>query len=447
MDSDGYAIFTEFHRIYIQGVRRALQERLESAYGDDWFQRGALPALSDAQRDHLNATLEKGPPGDLASLLDAGHFSHIVRWNHAAVFAGTFTELDWALGRFRFLAAMRNEWAHIPADGLPLARVISAIQAMQGILVALRRREALEIGKMMDQKNLSQSEFLLPEWEAINARAEDDDNADSTLTDARISAPLALWQTLQSYLVTEAFIASDTPQDRWGNPMEGQVLVTVRVSNVAPASDDRPKICFQDVNLSVKPERGGSSNNLGSLEPGQTVGAQFTLYANEAAHFEYRAVGRLDTQRFFGIQQKGGLPGEIVRPILNEFSDRFEAIAIKEPLEQVLASITAVNPTMTLSDASQVRQKLEQVSPRIEEKRNALGALFEEFYLNREASLGARVREVILLLEELESRIRAVDEAIGQTNLDAIKLAVNNLEQLQLSVLQVEETIRKMLTA
>ena len=52
-----------------------------------------------------------------------------------------------------------------------------------------------------------------------------------------------------------------------------------------------------------------------------------------------------------------------------------------------------------------------------------------------------------MLLSQLGSKIQAVDDAIGTTNLEAIKSAVNDLEQLQLSVLQVEETIRRMINA
>ena len=444
MESDGYSLFTEFHRIYIQGIRNSLQERLSAAYGDDWFQRGVLPAVTDIQRANLTAALERAQAGGRATLLDAGHFGHIVSWNHAAVFAQTITEIDYTLRQFRFLAAMRNEWAHIPVDGLPMDRVVSAIQTMQALLVTLRCREALEIGKIMTQRNVGQSEATSIDLTPNATSDEDDDIEVDTLT----YAPSGLWQTLRSYLVTDAFV---TPT----NPSEGQVLVTVRVSNVAPVSGDRPLIRFENVNLEVKPDRpaetrsrrSGSGNALGILEPGQTVERQFTLNAREVAHFEYRTVGQVDTHSFFGVQQNGGLPIEVVQPILNEFSTRFEAIGIKEPLNLALESLAVVKPTMTLSDASQVRRQLEQTNLLIEKKRNALGELFGEFYLDRESPLGASVREVVLLLEGLETRIRAVDKAIGQTNLGAIENAVRSLEQSQLSVLQVEETIRKMLTA
>ena len=446
MEPDGYALFTEFHRIYIRGIRSSLRERLQGVFGDDWFQRAVLPAVTDVQRENLNVALGKWQPSDHATLLDAGHFGRIVSWNHAAAFAGIFTEIDYALRQFRFLAAMRNDWAHIPPDGLPMTRVVAAIQTMQALLVTLRCREALEIGRLMSQRNLGQSEAPLTDLIPDTTDSDYDGSDGDDRMDVLATEPLGLWHVLRAYLVAEAFIVPGPAHDRRGNPLEGQVQVTVRVSNVAPASEDRPHIRFERVNLAVRPDRQGDNRpELGTLEPGQTVERQFALYDKEVAHFEYQVTGRVDTREFFGIQQNGGLPTAVVRPILNEFSTRFEAIGIKEPLNQALASLTVVSPTMTLSEASQVRQELEQAGLLIEEKRNLLGYLSEEFYLDSESSLGTRVREVILLLEELEAKIQAVDAAIGQTNLEAIQLAVNGLEQLQLSVLQVEETIRGML--
>ena len=446
METDGYALFTEFHRIYIRGIRRSFQERLEAVFGDDWFQRAVLPAVTDTQRTNLNAALEKGYPWDNATLLDAGHFGRIVRWNHAAVFAEIFTEIDHTLRQFRFLSAMRNDWAHIPSDDLPIARVVSAIQTMQALLVTLRCREALEIGRLMLDRNLGEleaSSIVLPP-SAMDS--DDDDIGNDDGADTLTNPPLGLWHALRSYLVAEAFVS----------PASGeQVLVTVRVSNVAPASEDRPQIYFENVLLEAKPNRpaenpnrrgrGDSANHLGALGPGQSVERQFTLHDKEVAYFEYRVSAGVDTQRYFGIQQKGSLPAQVVRPILNEFSTRFEAIGVKEPLDQALSALTVVAPTMTLADAAQVRRELEHANLLIEERRNTLGQLFDEFFLDRESPLGASVREVVLLLEQLETRIRAVDNAIGQTDLEAIKRAVSGLEQSQLSVLQVEETIRKML--
>ncbi len=447
MGSDAYSLFTEFHRLFVRGVRQALRDRLQSAYGQDWFHRGVLIAVSEAQRTQLDMSLEKAVGEDWATLIDVGHFGRVVRWNHAAVFSDAFPEIDHALVRFRFLVAMRNEWAHIPAGDWSMDRVFSAISAMQSILVSLRCREALEVARLMNERDLSQSNDATLDQILVEADSTDDEQESVSTTDEFASANLGLWHTLQSYLVTEAFMVPVVSPDGPSDPLEGKVNVTVRVTNIAPASEDRPVIIFQNIRLSVKPDRGGNSRDgLGELIPGQMVERQYTLHAKEVAQFEYHVDGQVDTQRFFGIQQNGTLPVRTIRAVLDKFSERFDCISINEPLDQAVASLTAVNPTMTLTDAAKVRGELEQVAALIDEKRTALGDLSREFFLDRESSLGAQVREVVILLEGLGGMIRAVDEAISTTNLEEIKQAVENFEQSQMSVLQVQQTIRNLLS-
>ncbi len=449
MESDGYALFTECHRLYIQGIRSALRERLELAYGDDWFRRGVLSTLTDNQRENLDIAWGKEPDSDPTNLLDAVHFGRIISWNHAAVFSEAFTEIDLTLSRFRVLASIRNDWAHIPPNGIPLPRAIGAIQVMKDILVRLRRREAVEIDAILSRRNVEKVEKVEnPMLEPVPHTEDSDNDEDGGHLDEPTTVPLALWRTFQSYLITESFIEPGEARDRRGNQLEGQVLVTVRASNIAPASEDRPDICFRDVNLVVvSSQRGQEQIRLGDLEPGRTVERQFAFFEKEVAQFEFQVSGHVDPERYFRIQRKDGLPGEVVRPILNEFVEQFEAIGIKEPLSRALATITDVQPTMTLADASRIRRELGQVGPIIKEKQDALNNLFREFHLSSESPLGAQTGSVALFLNELGPRIQAVDGAIGDTNLEAMEQAVNGLEQLQLSVLQVEETIRRILNA
>lgn len=126
MASDGFGLFTDCHRLYVQGVRRALRERLESAHGDNWWERGVLPALTDDQRRDFDFLLSREPTTDLGTHLDTRHFARIVMRSHAAAFVDAFPGIDSVLSRFRFLASIRNEWAHIPEAGLPLPKVKSA---------------------------------------------------------------------------------------------------------------------------------------------------------------------------------------------------------------------------------------------------------------------------------------------------------------------------------
>ena len=448
MESDPYWLFTEFHQIFVRGMRNAIQHRLRSTYGDDWFHRAVLPAVSDTQRANLTAVLSNPAVDGSASLLDVGHFAHIVRWNHAAAFSDTFPEIDLVLGRLRFLVSMRNQWAHIPQDGMDLDRVVSATLAMQGILVALRCREALEVARLMNERNFDHHDDRSLDRAVVENERLGYEHETDVPVDEVSAAPLALWHTVQSYLVAEASMEPRDTLDSENEDLDSEVLVTVRVTNIAPASEDRPIVKFENVGLLVKPDRPGNGRyGLGTLAPGQIAERQFTLQPKEVAQFEYRIDGRLDTQTFFEVHQNGTLPIGIIRQVLDEFRERFEQIGISDPLTMALGSLEIVKPSMTLADASRVRQELQEVAQRIEEKRTVLGALYQEFFLDPESSLGAQVREVILLLEGLGARIQAVDDAIGATDLQEIKQAVENFEQLQMSVLRVEETIRNLLSS
>ena len=447
MESDGYSLFTECHRLYMQGIRHALHDRLESAYGDDWFQRGVLSAVPDYQRETIQTDLARWPAPEHVNHLDAAHFGHIVRRNHAAAFANVVPELDLTLAQFDRLRLMRNDWAHVVPESLPLQRAVSATQLMKEVLLKLGCLEAVDIAAILDERNLEQVEN--PMLESASQREHSDERRDGESPEELPSQPVTLWHTLQGYLVAESHVERiETEEQRGQRGGGGQVQVTIRVSNIAPASEDRPEICFTEVRLSVPSSRRGREEvRLGELPSGQTVERQFELFSNEVAQFEYEVSGSVDQERYFRVQKKGGLPSNIVRPVLNAFAERFDVIGIKEPFNGALAAIADVQPTMSLADAARVRQELGQLLPTIDEKATAVNELSREFYLRKGSPLGIHCGEIASFIKDLGSKLQAVDEAIGGTNLEAIDVAVNDLKQLQLSVLQVEETIRKIRNA
>ncbi len=153
MEQDAYEIFTRAHRVYIKGIRAAIAERLQSAYGADWWERGVLSAIGDNQRENLERDLQKGQPEDMTELLDTAHFARIVEKNHAAAFSGEFTSIDYTLQLFSHLSARRNEWAHVLDAHWTAPDIMQSVQAMREILIPLRRREALEIDRLF-QDNL-----------------------------------------------------------------------------------------------------------------------------------------------------------------------------------------------------------------------------------------------------------------------------------------------------
>ena len=122
------------------------RKRLQSAYGDDWWERGVLSALHEDQRENLETQIQRYPARDPIAALDHAHFGWIVRRHAAAAFSDIFGDSEAAYRRFRRVALMRNDWAHVQA--LSMFGVMQVIDTMKSILASLRRGEALEIEKI-----------------------------------------------------------------------------------------------------------------------------------------------------------------------------------------------------------------------------------------------------------------------------------------------------------
>ena len=436
-------IFTQAHRIYIRGVRSAIAERLQSAYGADWWQRGVLTAVGENQQANLERELAKPtPPDDLPQLLDTPHFPRIAQRHQAAAFANAFTNLDRTLALFRYLAVMRNEWAHVRDRQWTTLDALRAVQAMQEILISLRRPEALELHKMF-QESLAQTDAIPQETLSVTEDPPTADAADDADADER--SLLGFWRSLESYLVVESSVKTDDEEiDRIGRKL---AVVLVRVTNTAPTGDGRPEIAFNSVTLEavgaeIRHRRYGPE--LGGLAPGATVTREFTVTEKGLASAEFRISGKVDRNKLFQVKRRNTLPDEVVNPLLQQLAADLDNAGIEESLEQVVAVAAAIRPDLTLAEVSDRRNELAQLKPLIGQKREALAALFDAYQLNRESPLGAPFREVITLLEKLErEQLTAMDAAISNTDLPAIRAVARDFQQLQISVLRARENIRR----
>jgi hypothetical protein len=353
----------------------------------------------------------------------------VIQRNHAAAFADVFPDIDRTLRQLRFVARIRNEWAHVPPEGLVSETTTRAIETMTGLLASLNCREALEVD---DLKKRQPSEIAQAMGDAPANEAEPLNDEES------IDIPTGLWHELQRYLALD-FSVVDTADDS-----SNKTQVTVRVSNVAPVGEGRPEVQFQTVNLTVMSAGNQRSTNLGALAPGQAVEREFNFHPKQLASVAFEVTGSVDFARLFRFHRSRGLPTSVVNPLLQEFAQRFADIQIDEPLNMALDAVRSVGPEMTLADARRVRQDLEQTNLLIVEKEAALQSLFRDYHLNKQTRLGAHCHEVWQLFREVGIRIQAVDSAIGGTDPDAATQAVTSLEELKLAVLQLEETTRSM---
>lgn len=434
MNSDGYLFFTTTHRLYVQGVRRALRQRLESVFGENWWEQGVEYALQDNHRRNLRSVLEKNPDSEPHLFIEASHFGWIIVQRHNEAFADAFNDTIRTFKEIQYLTNLRNEWAHI--HDISLARARQAADLMKGILASLRCEEALEIELMIQNLGIDPGDGNLEKPIDYWGRPEDgDDPKDSAMM------PLDLWRQLQSYLVLEKSV--QLPEEGSNDP----ATVTIRVHNTAPASSDWPAVYFNPVVVAVigtdRSGRGDLSRRC-ALEPGQTHQMEFSFPVKQLVNIEFQVVGEIDPQRLLSFQRATSLPAEVIEPLRRDFVSQLAATGIKEYVNGVLAEIGALDANMPLGEVNRIRESVRGQSDLIKAKHTALSALMREFHLDRESTLGARVREIALALEEFGKKLGALDEAIGQTNLASIAEAVQNLKQIQLAVLRVEDTIRTM---
>ena len=433
MTDDPYILFTQCHRLYVQGVRRALRERLEKEYGGNWWSDGVLGALSDERRDAVARLVERDPGRSLESHLDSAHFGGIVGVRPAA-FSDAFGDTRAAFNQFRHLARMRNEWAHV--QDMPSARVIFAIETMRSVLASLRQSEALEVDRLSrnlagETKDMAVDETM-EERLADGADAPDDDYE---LDDVALPTS-AFWKQLQSCLSINTSVTIDA---------DDNAIIAVDVSNTAMTGEGLPPVWFNSIEIhanNVSPmRRNRHANNLG---PGQSFSVQYTCPRNALATAGFSVSGNLDMGRFFHFSRPGVLSSEIVAPILDEFFERFEALDIKAPFEKALETISAVSPSMTVGDLLSVRPELERIKLLVGDKSNGMEALFRDFHLNGEYSLGKECSEIWGYFSQVTEQIANAENAIGNVNLEAIAQVARNLEQIQLAVLRIEDAVKNM---
>lgn len=435
--NESYLLFTQAHWRYVQGVRRAFAERLRAAYGAEWWRRGVLEALDESPRRNLERAATELADEELPELLDVGHFAPVTLRNHAAVFAGAFPQVDAAVARFRRLAALRNRWAHLRGPAWDESLALPALSLMNEVLIPLRCPEALEIVEMIHASNGPADyspENLLPELSPTDSAPDESGGPESDGID--IPPSVRMWQEFQSYLAMEYSLEPD------GQRPDELVRAHFRIANLAPSGDGRPQIIFRAVHLYLR--SGGSDNryDLGALAPGQSAEKQDTLRRRALPGLEVRVEGEIDFNRLYRIGSAQNFSGELIDGVLEEFTAQFEQIGIKELSDRTMGAVSAFSPNMPFEEVAEMRSQLAELQPVIEGRLRLLAQMQRQFFLHPESGLGQPCQEVAQHLRELHGKIRTVDSAIGNTDAAQIHSLIADIQQMQLSVLQVGETIR-----
>ena len=357
--------------------------------------------------------------------------------HHNEVFRDAFADTVRTFKDFRRLAVIRNDWAHIQDISWPRAR--QAAELMKHILASLRCEEALEVERMNESLGIdSMSESTEDLIEDAERHDSDLDAQDSTIES------WGFWRQLQSCLVVEKSV------EFLGDEAGDNARVVITVHNTAPDSRDLPAVHFKSVTVEARAESvgrredrlGGRREEIGGMSPGDTRELEFAFPRMQLVDVEFEVFGDIDADRLFCFSRATGLPDDVIAPLRQEFLDQLESVGVREFVTAALDTIGAPDPSMTLADIARTRESLKHYSEYIEEKIAALVRLFKGFHLSRDTALGGRTREIILALREFQTKLNALDEAFGSTDLSSMTEAVRDLKQVQLAVLRVEDTLR-----
>ncbi len=424
-------------------MREAIRYRLEQVFGKDWWDWGVMMALSEDQKGPIRRYFDRYPAREEHLHLDPNHFPQIVEQNYNRSFSDAFDNPRDVQTILRRLVALRNEWAHDLS--MSWDRVGWGADMMKHILVSLRRDEALEIENMVRDTAAANGDYTppdrpLPDVEEPVGEAPPRD------------MPADQWdfwhQLVDSLQMTVEVGDNEHDPDNLAN-------VTITVRNTVPDSSDVPAVHFRDVVIqrSGTPMWQGEGRDrrevrelqLGGMEPGDIQCMAVTVARPGLIAAEFKVSGVVDTERLFGFQRTAGMPSSVTGPLRQSFLERMDAVGIESFLEDILASTKALDSDRSFAEISEARATLREKPEAITGIQVAVKEIENDFSLSRDSVLGDRMGELRNTLEGFRGRLGSLDEAIGNTDLEAIQQTREDIRGVQLAVLRVEDAVRSVL--
>ena len=427
MELDAFDLFGKSHRLYVEGVRRAIRERLEAHYEDKWWEEGVLAALWGPVKEQMEAEVAKNDSAEKHVLLDSRHFGYIIRKHHQTAFLQSFPDSVRAFTRFRQLTTVRNDWAHV--QDISLGRYRQAADIMQDILAALNRQEALEIERMSKDAMANSTAEITQE-----PIEEADLESSPVISTTPLGEPVDSWGRLQSYLQLERSVSIDS-DDR-----ERRIArISVNVTNTAPESPDLPRVVFREI---VLHSGHNGTQQIGQLEPGATAEVNFQVPETRLLSFELSLSAEIDGQELLRFQRRAELPTEATASIKKRFITDFEDIGVKGFVTEAVETVGKADESLRMTEVAQLRESAREFAARANGAMGDLDSVFRAYGMQREDILGARMRELHVTLTNFKSKVEEFDQAVGETDIEKMREVQASLKDAQLAVLRVESELR-----
>ena len=441
MHSDPYLLFTSCLRLYVDGVRAAIRDRLEQELGKDWWEWGVIPALSDDQKTQIRRYFASNRDREPHLHLSPGHFPSIIQWNYNHYFSDAFDNPRNTQRILRDLANLRNVWAHDLTMSWDYVRW--GTEMMKHILASLRRDEAVEIENMVRDTDGSDGDYRPPDGLVADHGGPEEELAPRDMP----GDEWGFWHELVDSLQITVEVRDDEEDpDNLAN-------VTITVRNTVPDSSDVPAVHFREVvvqNSGTLMRRHDGRREVrelafGEMEPGATKEATVIVAQPGLIAAEFKVSGVIDTKRLFGFQQTAGMPASVTEPLRQRFLERMEAVGVRPFLDGILEITNTLDSDRSLADVSASRAALREKPEAIQKIQLALNEIAKDFHITRDSTLAGRLSELRNSLEDFRTKLGSLDEAIGKTDLEAIGETKEDIRRVQLAVLRVEDAVKSVL--
>ncbi len=131
-------------KLYTDGMRRLVKERLIAAFPNNWWKTGVLDVLHPRQRDSLNNELLRNPDIDKAELIGVGEIEQVVTRHFDRVFRD-FHDYKRTRSWLAQVSVARNSWAHPSSGDMSADDVANDLYNMIRVLKAAKLAEAKEV--------------------------------------------------------------------------------------------------------------------------------------------------------------------------------------------------------------------------------------------------------------------------------------------------------------
>ncbi len=427
MERDAFDLFGKTYRIYVQGVRNAIRERLETQYGGQWWEQGVLASFHGQYLDEMSAAAEGIDDATArANLLDNRHFGYIIRKHHQQLFAQAFPDSLRAFSLFRKVTTVRNDWAHV--RDVSFGRYRQSTIIMRDVLANLGRQEATQITNVGGENVVDSTTELPQELIEESDIREGVRNSSPVLTE-----PVDNWRRLQEYLRVDQQVEIARAE------ANQTAVISFAITNTAPDSPDWPSVVFKNIFVQGKT---GRTEPIEKLRPGEAQVVSLQVPEERLLTFDVVLSAEVDGEELLQFRHRQELQSDVARGIRERFTADFQEIRIEEFVTRAVETVDVVDKDLNLGELQKVRQALGDHVGEVDRQVNALSGLFEKYRMRRGEALPDKVRELREKLLAFKEAVQDVDAAIGATNLDKLEEVKTSLADAQLAVVRVESEIR-----